>query len=130
MGRPLSLGPGRSRRRASAGDAPLVATTHQTCLGSPTRTASRSREMTRRSDAAVEIGGEGVVTGTASVRYWDARRGAVEQHADRARCTLVLRVGSHGATTLVLPASDRTPTAAGWTPVEPGGIVRNTPRQR
>jgi len=116
MGRPLSLGPGRTRRRASAGGAPLVAPA-ETCSDSPARIASRTREMARRSDAAVEIGGEGVVTGTARVRYRDARRGAVERRGDRPRRRLPLRVGSHGANTLVLTASDRTPTAAGWTPV-------------
>jgi hypothetical protein len=129
MGRPLSLGPGRTRRCAPAVDAPLEAASEKS-TGSPTPRASRSREITCRSDAAGKIGDEGVVTGTARVRYGDARRGDLERSAGLAHRTLILRVGSHGATTLVLPASDRTPTAAGRTPVETGGNVRTTPRQR
>jgi hypothetical protein len=86
--------------------------------------------MTRRGSAAVEIGDEGVVTGTARVRYGDARRGSCERRADRRRRTLALRAGSHGAITLVLPASGRTPTAAGWTPDRTGGTDPKAPRQR
>ena len=130
MGRPLSPGPGWRRRRCGtiAGGAPLGASA--ACSGATTRRASRSPEMTRRSDAAVEIGDEGVVTGTARVRYGDARRGSCERRADRLRRSRSMRAGSHGARTLVLAASGRTPTAAGWTPGGTGGTVTKAPRQR
>ncbi|MDX6376877.1 MAG: hypothetical protein QOE98_1180 [Gaiellaceae bacterium] len=93
-------------------------------IGTLSISAPRALQVIGRIDAAVQDGDEGVVTGTARVRYWDARRGQFGKQARAVRFTFSFRAGRHGAIRLVLPASGRTPTAAGWTPVNAGGVVR------
>jgi hypothetical protein len=89
----------------------------------------RALQVLGRSEAAVQHGDEGVVTGTARVRFWDARRGRFGKW-ETPRFTFSFRAGRHGAIRLVLPASGRAPTAAGWTPVKTGGIARVAPQAR
>ncbi len=92
--------------------------------GTLSLSAPRALQVIGRIEAAVQDGGEGVVTGTARVRYWDAQRGQFGKQARAVRFTFSFRAGSHGAIRLVLPASGRTPTAASWTPVKSGGVAR------
>ena len=124
MGRPLpalrTRGPGAVPAQGTDAG-PFAVSTNRADVESPTPSPSRSPETTGRIHAAQRNGGEGVATGTARVRYRDARHGSD---------TLASRAGSHGANTLALAASGRTPTAAGWTPVETGGITLLTHRQR
>ena len=151
MGR-MSPGPSWARRRCSllAAGAPLVAISslmHDSCnigvrssartvtmsfprhtnskgLGTLHLAALRALQDIGRIEAAGKDGDEGVVTGTARVRYRDARRGRFEKRASAVRFTFSFRSGRHGATRLVLAASSRAPMAAGWTPVQSGGIAR------
>ncbi len=95
-------------------------------IGTLSFSASQALQVIGRIEAAVQDGDEGVVTGTARVRYWDARHGRFEK-GGRSLFTFSYRAGRHGAIRLVLPASGRTPTAAGWTPVTAGGIARVAP---
>jgi hypothetical protein len=86
--------------------------------------ALRALQVIGRIEAVVRDGGEGVVTGTARVRYRDARRGWFGNQADPVRFTFPFRAGRHGAIPPALAAGGRTPMAADWTPVESGGITR------
>ena len=105
------------------GTAPVV-NTDSRGTGALHMAALHALQVIGRVDAAVQDGGEGVVTGTARVRYRDARRGRIGRQADPVRFGSALRAGRHGAHALALRASGRTPTAADWTPVEFGGITR------
>ncbi len=96
-------------------------------IGALNFSAPRALQVIGRIEAAVQDGGEGVATGTARVRYWDAQRGRFGTQARAVRFTFSFRAGSHGAIRLVLPAIGRTPTAASWTPVKSGGIARLAP---
>jgi hypothetical protein len=101
-----------------------VVETKSTGTGALHIAALRALQVNSRIEAAVKDGGEGVVTGTARVRHRDARRGRFGKQADPVRFTFPLRAGRHGALTLALAASGRTPTAADWTPVLSGGMTR------
>ena len=157
MGR-MSPGPSWARRLCSllAAGAPLVAISslmHDSCnigvrssartvtmsfprhtnskgLGTLHLAALRALQVIGRIEAAGKDGDEGVVTGTARVRYRDARRRPYGSAARAVCLPFPFRAGRHGAIRLVLPASRRTPMAAGWTPAKSGAVARVAPAAR
>ncbi len=116
--------------RGTTGKTSFSLKTNSKGVGTLSFSAPKALQVIGRIEAAVQDGDEGVVTGTARVRYWDARRGRFGKQARAVRFAFSFRAGRHGAIRLVLPASGRTPTSAGWTPVTSGGVARlATPRE-